>query len=146
MGGLDIASHILSLEEMQHEENKRVNAERDILLALAPDRWAELKAAFTAECGKVSKVSSLQFTCEEYDAHTFYVNRIISGVAIRALQFSFDVRVPRIGWQLLWGMKQHGSLGFVVVGSAVPQVLFANGSQGVVLSEFVDGLMIKLAR
>jgi hypothetical protein len=146
MGGLDIASHILSLEEMRHEENKRVNGERDILLALAPDRWTELKAAFTTECSKVSRMSSLQFKCEELDAQTFYVNRIASGVAIRALEFHFDARVPRIVWQVLWGMKRAGSLGFVVIGSQVPQVLFADGSQGVVLSEFVHDLMIGLTR
>jgi len=64
------------MEDARHEENKRLNAERDILLALAPDKWEEFKEAFKVTCADLSSRSHrLQFECEEPDALTLNLSR-----------------------------------------------------------------------
>jgi hypothetical protein len=141
---MNAAERILLMEQARNEENKRLNSEREILLALAPDLWDELKEAFKAECAKLSRATQrLQFECDEPDAQTFHINRMVGDVAIRAMEFTFDPRVPRVVFEIHWGKKTKGSIGFLVVGS---HVLFANGTSGVVLSDFVLDSMLRITR
>lgn len=137
---LDIGDRIIAMEEARHEENKRLNAEREILLALAPDRWSELKEAFKAECGKVSARSHrLQFECTEPDAQTLQIDRVIGSGTVRVLEFRFNPRVPRIVFELHWLRERRDAIDFVVSGSSV----FLSG---VLLPAFVANLMIRIAR
>jgi hypothetical protein len=137
-----VADRILEMEAARYEEDKRLNSEREILLALAPDRWTELKEAFRAECERLTARSHrLQFECEEPDAQTFRINRMVGNFAVPAVDFTFDLRVPRIVYEVHWGRKSSGSIGFLVTGS---NVLFANGTSGVILRDFLANLMIRI--
>ncbi len=141
----DFTTHITTREEMILEENKRFNSERQILLTLAPEKWEELKNAFTGECERVSLRSHcMQIECDEPDEYLFQVNRIVSGGhGIAALTFRFDPTIPRIVWQDLWNKKLKMTIDLPLVGS---NVFFANGKSGIVLSQFVCQRMIDITR
>ena len=141
---LGVADRILAMEEARLEESKRMNAERDILLALAPDKWRELKVAFRSECEKITAQSRLlQFECEEPDTQTFRISRMVGSVSVLALEFTFDIRVPRIVYEVHWGKRFSDSIGFVVTGS---NVLFVKGSSGVILRDLLADLMMRITR
>jgi hypothetical protein len=142
--GVEAANFVLSMEEMRHEENKRVNADRELLRALAPDGWRELTEAFIEACAKLTATSHrLQFHCDAPDPHTFNVYRMVGEISVKALAFTFDPRVPRIVYEKVWGKSSYGSLDLAVTGN---QVLFASGNSGVVLSTFVSRMMLMIAR
>jgi len=141
---LSVSDGILAMEEARFEENKRVNSEREILLALVPDKSEELKRAFKEECSAISEKSHLkQFECEEPGPTIFYVNRVIDGNAVVALAFTLDLAVPRILIEDHWNEREKSALGFAVSGS---NVLFANRRSGVVLPELVVRLMMQITR
>jgi hypothetical protein len=139
-----IAGKIIAIEDARHEENKRLNSEREILLALAPGKWQELKKMLATECANISARSGrLQFDCDEPDAQTFHVSRMVGNIDVRVLEFQFDSRIPLVVWRLHWIKELDGSLGFAVAGS---NVLFTKSSSGVILGEFLTGLMMRITR
>jgi hypothetical protein len=143
-GSFGVAERILAMETAREEENKRFNSEREILLALAPDRWKELKDAFTSECDCLSQRSRrLQFECEELNSTSFRINRFYGEVRVPAVDFVFEPRVPRIVFQIHLGKQNRGSLDFCVAGSTV---LFANGTSGVILAQFLTNVMFRITR
>ncbi len=140
----DVANRIITRESFRYEENKRVNSEREILLALVPDKWEELKRAFKKECSAISEKSHLkQFECEEPGPNLFYVNRVIDGNAVVALAFTLDLAVPRILIEDHWNEREKSTLGFAVSGT---NIFFANRGSGVVLPELVVKLMMQITR
>jgi hypothetical protein len=132
------------MERERYEENKQFNSEREILLSLAPDLWDEVKEAFRAECAKISAASHrVQFECEEPNSATFYINRVINGNAVVALEFRFNPTVPIIACEDRWNRRPASSIGFAVSGS---RVFLANGRSGIVLPQLVFNLLMQITR
>jgi hypothetical protein len=138
------AEQVLAMEREMHEDNKRFNAEREILLSLAPDLWNEAKDVFKAECAKLSVASHrFQFECEEPDSATFYVNRVINGKAVVALEFGFNATVPMIICKDRWSQRPASRIDFVLSGN---RAFLANGRSGIVLPNLVSRLMMQVTR
>src|SRR5579862_7690340 len=94
------ADQILAREAAQMEDTKRVNADRDIARALAPQKWNELRSEFTKECEKVSRMSHrLVFDCEDASDGMFRVRRIVNGVSLPMVSFRFEPSVPAIFYE-----------------------------------------------
>jgi hypothetical protein len=136
----NIIDRLSEVEAARMEENKRFNTEREIMEALAPERWAEMKAAFRKECANISKRSAeFTFECDEPTATILFINRIVRGLVMRIMTLRYDPPVPRIIFSIEGSRPRNGSVDFLVRGSSV---FFANGTSGVILPEFVvDCLM-----
>src|ERR1039457_6852590 len=94
---VDPIEHIVAQESAQFEENKRFNTEREIMDSLAPRKWCELKQSFGETAAQITRASrTFEFECEEPDTDTFHVNRIVRGIAIQAITFTFDRHLPAI--------------------------------------------------
>jgi hypothetical protein len=131
----DLGSQIDALEAARLEETKRFNAEREILLARAPEKWEEMKEAFQRECDSVSKRSSrFTFHCYEDGPNVFCISNIIRGLSLRLVTLRFESRIPVIFFQIHGCQPKSGSVDLLVSG---PNVFYANGRRGVVLPEFV---------
>lgn len=131
----NIASQVDALEAARLEENKRLNAEREILLARAPEKWEEMKAAFRLDCASISERSSrFNFECDDLSSTEFGISNIVRGLALRLVTLRFDSRIPAIFFQTHGHQPKSGSVDFLVSGSAV---FYANGRRGVILPEFV---------
>jgi hypothetical protein len=134
----------ITMEEARLEENKRFDTERQILERLAPEKWAEMKEVFRHECARVSERSHRSnFECDDPTPKTFYVSRIINGLALEVLTLRFDSSVPRIVFDIRGVRPKHGSVDFLVCGSAL---VFANGKSGVALPEFVLDTLMHIMR
>jgi hypothetical protein len=140
----DLAGQIGAMEAARFEENKRLNAEREIAQAVAPDRFEEMKAAFRKECVSISQRSHrFTFECADLTPWLFSISNVINGQAMRLITLRFDVAVPRIVFETHGHRPQSGSVGFLVRGSSV---FFANGTSGVVLPEFVVDLLMHVMK
>lgn len=136
----NVASHVSAIEAARMEENKRLNAEREILQALAPEKWKEMKAAFRQECADISEASHrFKFKCDDTAQMTFCISNVMRGLAMRLATFSFSPAVPRIAFEVHGHRPTSGTIDFIVSGSSV---FFANGNSGVVLGEFVSTVMM----
>jgi len=131
----DLASQIDALEAARLEENKRLNAEREILLARVPEKWEEMKVAFRLDCASVSERSSrFSFQCDDVSPTVFCINNIVRGLALRLVTLRFDRQIPAIFFQTHGHRPKSGSIDFLVSGTSV---FFANGTSGVILPDFV---------
>ncbi len=140
----NLTSHIAGADEARLEEKSPSDLERQLLLTLAPERWADLKHSFDEECRAVSQRSHrFQFECNEPDDYHFSVNRMVGMTPVPALEFIFDPTTPRINWADHHGGRLRGSLDLVPRSS---QVYFMNGPSGVILPEFVTNLMKRITR
>jgi len=140
----NLASQVSAMEAARFEENKRLNAEREILLALAPDRWKEMKAAFREECAAISERSHrFTFECGEPTPWLLTISNVVHGSAMRLATLRFDLAVPRIVFETHGHRPQSGSVDFLVRGSSV---FFANGTSGVILSEFILNLLMHVMK
>lgn len=140
----DLANEISAIEAARFEENKRLNAEREILQALAPDRWKEMKVAFREECAAISERSHrFSFECDDLTPWLFGISNVIYGQAMRLVTLRFDLAVPRIAFETHGHRPQSGSVDFLVRGSSV---FFANGTSGVILPEFVLNLLMHVMK
>jgi len=137
MDSNNLAEQLLAREAAKLEETKRFNAEREIARALAPQKWDELKRGFEGECAALSRTAlRCAFECEQPDAFTFHLNRIVNGVALRAAAFRFEPALPGILFE-----SEHRSdiITFMVDGSRLNYVI---GRRGLILKEFVMELIL----
>jgi len=140
----DLASQVSAMETARFEENKRLNAEREILQTLAPDRWKEMKTAFRDECAAISERSHrFTFECADLTPWLFSISNVIHGQAMRLATLRFDLAVPRIAFETHGHRPHSGSVDFLVRGSSV---FFANGESGVILPEFVVNLLMHVMK
>jgi hypothetical protein len=140
----NIVDRLSAVEAARLEETKRFNTERQIMEALAPEKWAEMKEAFRRECANVTERSSrFTFECDEPTPSIFFINRIINGLAMRLVTLRFDPAVPRIVFSMEGRRPISGSVDFLVCGSTV---VFANGTSGVILPEFVLNTLMQIMR
>jgi hypothetical protein len=140
----DLASQVSAMEAARFEENKRLNAEREILQSLAPEKWGEMKAAFRKDCASVGERSHrFSFECSEPTPWLFTISNVIYGSAMRLATLRFDSAVPRIVFETHGHRPQSGSVDFLVRGSTV---FFANGESGVILPEFVVNLLMHVMK
>jgi hypothetical protein len=122
---------------MAHEENVRLNADRERLLILAPEKWEELKAEFRRECAAISAQSHrTRIEYDEPDDCTFRVNRqlLASGHFVVALILQFDRIIPRIVCKDFKNVRLPQSLDFTIEGN---NVFLLEGRSGIVIPEFV---------
>jgi len=121
-----------------------MNAEREIMQAIAPDRWEEMKAAFRKECASISQRSHrFTFECADPMPWLFTISNVIHGQAERLITLRFDLAVPRIVFETHGHRPQSGSIGFLVRGSSV---FLTNGMSGVILPEFVVNLLMDITK
>jgi hypothetical protein len=133
----DLVQWIRTREQMAHEENVRLNADRERLLVLAPEKWEELKAEFRRECAVISAQSHrTRLECDESDDNTFRVNRqlLASGHLVVALILQFDRVIPRIICKDFKNARLPWSLDFGIEGN---NVFLLEGRSGIVIPEFV---------
>ena len=122
-------------KQIAPDENVRLSTDRECLLALAPRKWEELKAAFRRECEVISAQSDrARLECNEPDDHTLNVNRALPahGYLVTILTLRFHPIVPCIVWQDWKNAKPPESLGMTIDGS---NVFFVEGRSGIVISE-----------
>jgi hypothetical protein len=140
----NIADRVLAMEAAQLEETKRFNAEREIATALAPEKFVEMKEAFRHDFASVSEGShKWNFECDEPDAKTFHVSRILNGLAMRVFTLRLEPSVPRIVFDIQGVRPKHGSVDFLLCGK---NLVFANGTSGVILPEFVMNVIMHIMR
>lgn len=132
----DLSNRLALREEMQHEENVRLNRAHLLLQKRAPEAWEQFKATFYAECDEINNgVALTQVRCDEPDSRTLYILRERYPVqAIARHYFKFDARVPCISWQDLVNKRPDKIIEMALNGSTV---LFVLGDRAIVLSRFV---------
>lgn len=137
----DETEKLLAREAAQLEDTKRFNAERELALLLAPEKWAELKRAFSELCAEISAhTHSFEFECEE-SGHRFQVNKVVRGTALPAATFTFEPRIPAIRYEI--GEKGSGVITFAVSGQSV---FFTIGRSGFVLRQFVGDTLMRVMK
>ena len=141
----DAVSRILESESTQAEETKRFNAERAILLGLAPDKWREIKEAITRECNAVTRASHrLTFKCAEQGANALEISRLYRDIWLSAAQFVYIEEVPAVFFEYQRaGDSVSGNLRFALCGSTVTLVI---GNAGIILPHFLTQLLIDISR
>lgn len=140
----DTANRVLAIEAAQLEETKRFNAEREIMVTLAPEKFIEMKDAFSRDFASVSERShKWNFECDEPDTTTFHVSRIVNGLAMRVFTLHLEPSVPRIVFDIHGLRSKHGSVDFLLCGK---NLVFANGTSGVILPEFVSNVIMHIMR
>jgi len=124
-------------EEMQHEENVRLNRSHTLLLKRAPEAWERFKTAFHTECDEInSDVNLVRVRCDEPNSHTLNILRERRYVpATIAQSFEFDAAVPCISWRNLRNPKKPVSVIEMIPDGA--QVIFVLDGKSVILPEFV---------
>jgi len=128
-------------EEMQHEENLRLNRVHALLLKRAPGAWEQFKAAFYVECDEInSDVNLTSVRCDEPDSCTLKILRKRRYVpATIAQSFQFDATVPCISWVDLLDPKKSSSVIEMILDGS--HVLFVLDGKSLVVAEFVAGCL-----
>lgn len=131
------------MEAMRHEENVRVNADRDRIRSLAPDKWEEFKQAFIDECASVSAESkTVRLEWDDRPGEEFWILRTWlsrpSTTSIAALCFTFNRSIPHIRWQDYLNKKLPRVIDFAIDGN---DILFVEGGRGLILSRFVEACL-----
>lgn len=128
-------------EEMQHEENIRLNRAHTLLLKRAPEAWNQFKTAFYIECDEInSDVNLTHVRCDEPDSCTLKILRERRYVpATIAQSFQFDATVPYISWVDLLNPKKSSTVIEMMLDGSY--VLFVLDGKSLVLSEFVAGCL-----
>jgi len=137
---------ILARESAGLEETKRVNADREIMKALAPQSWGELKAEVSGLCSAITeRAHTLELECEERSANVFRVNRVIRGTEIPALTFNFYPNIPaiQIDFDGDSRRKNQSTILFVLSGH---KLFYTIDGRGLVLRQFVYELIRRLTR
>ena len=133
----DLSKRLALREEMQHEENVRLNRTHTLLLKRAPEAWEQFKAAFHAECDEInSEINLTHVRCDEPDSRTLKILRERRYVpATIAQSFQFDAEIPYISWRDLLNPKKPSSVIEIMLDGS--RVLFVLDGKSLVLSEFV---------
>jgi hypothetical protein len=123
-------------EEMQHEENVRLNRAHALLLKRAPEVWGQFKAAFSAECDEInSQINLTQVRYDEPNPHALCIlreRRYVPEIIVQS--FQFDPKVPCISWQDLLNNKPSRVIEMILDG---PRALFVLDGKSIVLAQFV---------
>jgi hypothetical protein len=142
--GSDAVDYILAREDARLEETKRMNAEREILLALLSDAWKEFTQAFRNGCAKLNQFSpTIELECSDADELRFLISRVQAGNSIPVLEFVLDPRVPRIVVTDHWNDRAESSIDMILLGRKVG---FACRRSGLVLPELVGRLLKQITR
>jgi len=143
-GGSDAISYILARENARLEETKRMNTEREILLALLTDAWKEFRQPFRHGCARLSESSpTIELECSDSDEQTFLISRVVAEKSIPALEFVLDSRVPRILVTDHWNDRTESSIDLILIGR---KVVFARGRSGLILPQMVRELLKQITR
>jgi hypothetical protein len=141
----DTINRILESESRQAEETKRFNAERAILLGLAPEKWREIKETLAAECEGITRAShSFAFKCDDSSRDTLEISRLQQGVWLPVAKFVYCEEIPSVFFEYdCLGDSVRGNLRFILCGATVG---LANGNKGVILPNFIKKFLLDLTR
>jgi hypothetical protein len=144
--GSDAISYILAREQARLEETKRMNDEREILLALLPDTWKEFTEPFRDGCARLNQLSpTIELECSDPDERTFLVSRIHAGNGIPALEFVLDPRVPRIVITDHWNDPAESRIDLILVGRKIAFVRGGSRS-GIIVPDLAGRLLKQITR
>jgi hypothetical protein len=141
----DAVARIIESESRQAEENKRFNAERAIVLRLAPDKWREIREAVKRDCNAITRVSHrVAFRCDEPDANTLEISRLDQGAWFVVATITYCEEFPAVFFDCQrTGVLVRDILRFVLRDGSISIV---SGNRGVVLPHFLGQLLVDIAR